>query len=96
MRRTLVRLAGPLCDAGDVFVGDDDAPSAGLPAGTTVGDVVVFQNVGAYALDSGSRYNARPLAAAHAVEDGAGRLVQIRRRDTAEDLVAHDLVPGEG
>jgi hypothetical protein len=24
----------------------------------------------------------------------AGELVQVRRRDTAEDLAAHDIVPG--
>jgi D-ornithine/D-lysine decarboxylase len=85
----LVRLAGPLCDGGDVFPGDDESGLRRVPAGTTLGDLVVFQNVGAYALDSGSRYNARPLAAAHAVEDGAVRLV--RRADTYADLFAHDV-----
>ena len=65
-----VRLAGPLCDGGDVFPGEDESGLRCFPAGTGLGDVVVFQNVGAYALDSGSRYNARPLAAAYAVEDG--------------------------
>jgi hypothetical protein len=38
-------------------------------------------------------YNARPTAAAFAVT-AAGELVQVRRRDTPEDLVAHDVVPG--
>jgi diaminopimelate decarboxylase len=88
----LIRLAGPLCDGGDVFPGDDESGLRRVPAGTALGDVVVFQNVGAYALDSGSRYNARPLAAAHAVEDGAVRLV--RRADTYADLFSHDVAAG--
>ncbi len=88
------RLAGPLCDGGDVFAGDADSPYRRFPAATTVGDVVAFLDAGAYTLEMMNPYNARPTAAAFAVT-AAGRLVQIRRRDTAEDLVAHDLVPGE-
>ena len=87
------RLAGPLCDGGDVFAGDADSPYRRFPAATTVGDVVAFLDAGAYTLEMMNPYNARPTAAAFAVT-AAGELVQIRRRDTAEDLVAHDLVPG--
>jgi diaminopimelate decarboxylase len=87
------RLAGPLCDGGDVFAGDGDSAYRSLPASTAVGDVVAFLDAGAYTLEMMNPYNARPTAAAFAVT-AAGRLVQIRRRDTAEDLVAHDLVPG--
>jgi diaminopimelate decarboxylase len=89
------RLAGPLCDGGDVYAGDADSPYRGFPAATTVGDVVAFLDAGAYTLEMMNPYNARPTAAAFAVT-AAGRLVQIRRRDTAEDLVAHDLVPDAG
>jgi diaminopimelate decarboxylase len=88
------RLAGPLCDGGDVFAGDADSPYRRFPAATTVGDVVAFLDAGAYTLEMMNPYNARPTAAAFAVT-AAGRLVQIRRRDTAEDLSAHDLVPDE-
>jgi len=87
------RLAGPLCDGGDVFAGDADSPYRWFPAGTTVGDVVAFLDAGAYSLEMMNPYNARPTAAAFAVT-AAGELVQVRRRDTAEDLAAHDLVPG--
>jgi diaminopimelate decarboxylase len=83
------RLAGPLCDGGDVFPGDDESGLRRFPAGTGLGDIVVFQNVGAYAVDSGSRYNARPLPATYAVEGSAVRL--IRRADTYEDLFSHDV-----
>jgi diaminopimelate decarboxylase len=83
------RLAGPLCDGGDVFPGDDESGLRRFPAGAGLGDIVVFQNVGAYAVDSGSRYNARPLPAVYAVEDGAVHLV--RRADTYADLFSHDV-----
>ena len=87
------RLAGPLCDGGDVFAGDADSPYRRFPAATAVGDVVAFLDAGAYALEMMNPYNARPTAAAFAVT-AAGELVQVRRRDTAEDLAAHDIVPG--
>ena len=87
------RLAGPLCDGGDVFAGDADSPYRWFPPATAVGDVVAFLDAGAYTLEMMNPYNARPTAAAFAVT-AAGELVQVRRRDTAEDLAAHDLVPG--
>ena len=87
------RLAGPLCDGGDVFAGDADSAYRWFPRATTVGDVVAFLDAGAYTLEMMNPYNARPRAAAFAVTvDGA--LAQIRRADTAADLVAHDLAPG--
>ena len=74
------RLAGPLCDGGDVFAGDADSPYRRLPGGDAVGDVVAFLDAGAYTLEMMNPYNARPTAAAFAVTPPA-RLVQIRRRD---------------
>jgi diaminopimelate decarboxylase len=90
---TEFRLAGPLCDGGDVFAGDAESPYRLLPAATTVGDIVAFLDAGAYTLEMMNPYNARPTAAAYAVTT-AGELAQIRRRDTDTDLMAHDLTPG--
>jgi diaminopimelate decarboxylase len=87
------RLAGPLCDGGDVFAGDADSDCRWFPGGTTVGDVVAFLDAGAYTLEMMHPYNARPTAAAYAVT-AAGTLEPIRRADTAADLVDHDLTPG--
>jgi len=90
---TEFRLAGPLCDGGDVYVGDGGSVYRTLPEATSVGDVVAFLDVGAYALETMHPYNARPRAAAYAVlEDG--RLELVRRADDDDDLVAHDVVPG--
>jgi diaminopimelate decarboxylase len=87
------RLGGPLCDSGDVYVGDLGTPYRRLPAATGIGDVVVFRDVGAYSLDTMTQYNGRPLAGAYAVEDG--RVVVIRRPEGYEDLAAHDVWPAE-
>ena len=65
---------------------------AACPAATTVGDVVVFLDAGAYTLEMMSQYNARPRAAAYAVVDG--EVVQIRTADTFDDMIAHDLDEG--
>jgi diaminopimelate decarboxylase len=83
------RLAGPLCDGGDVFLGDDDSGLRSLPAAASVGDVVVFLDVGAYSLEMMSQYNARPRAAAYAVVNG--EVVPIRTSDTLDDMMAPDL-----
>jgi len=92
---TPFRLAGPLCDGGDVFAGDDDTPYRRLPAETGVGDVVAFLEAGGYTLEMMNQYNARPRAAACAVTCD-GELVEIRRRETDADLVAFDRTPGFG
>lgn len=87
---TLFRLAGPLCDGGDVSAGDADSPYRMFPSATGVGDVIVFRDAVTCTLEMMSPYSARPTAAAFAVT-AAGELSPIRRRDAAEDLVAHDL-----
>lgn len=87
------RLAGPLCDGGDVFAGDDDTPYRRFPAGTSVGDLVVFLDAGGYTLEMMNDYNARPRAGARAVTLG-GDVVDVRRRETGADLFALDLTPG--
>ena len=89
------RLAGPLCDGGDVFAGDDDRPYRRFPAATSVGDVVVFLGAGGYTLEMMNDYNARPRAAAYAATVG-GDVVAIRRHETDADLSAFDLTPGFG
>ena len=86
------RLAGPLCDGGDVFAGDDDGPYRRFPAATGVGDIVVFLDAGGYTLEMMNDYNARPRAAAYAATAG-GEVVTIRRRETDADLFALDLTP---
>ncbi len=90
---TEFRLAGPLCDGGDVFAGDDDTLFRRFPAATSVGDLVVFLDAGGYTLEMMNDYNARPRAGARAVTL-VGDLVEVRRRETSADLCAFDLTSG--
>jgi diaminopimelate decarboxylase len=95
------RVAGPLCDGGDVYGGDDGGAHRRLPAATTVGDLLAFHDAGAYTLELMTPYNARPTAAAYAVtgvsgpgESAAGaegaEVLRIRAPQSREDLVALD------
>ena len=66
------RVAGPLCDGGDVYGGDDETAYRRLPAETAPGDLLAFYDAGAYMLELMTPYNARPTAAAYAVDGGRG------------------------
>jgi len=83
------RVAGPLCDGGDVFGGDDATEYRRLPVATAPGDLLAFYDAGAYTLELMTSYNARPTAAAYAVTEGAG-LLRIRAAQSRDDLVALD------
>jgi diaminopimelate decarboxylase len=88
------KVAGPLCDSGDVYF---DIEREGrlpdyrsLPAHVQPGEVLALLNSGAYSLAQMFHYNGRPLPAAVMVREG-GQVDLIRRRDTYEDLVTHDV-----
>lgn len=89
------RVAGPLCDGGDVYGGDDGSAYRRLPAATAPGDLLAFYDAGAYVLELMTPYNARPTAAAYAVtrpgERGEGaEVLRIRAPQSRSDLVAFD------
>ena len=85
------RLGGPLCDGGDVYAGDPGSVHRLLPAGTGVGDLLAFFDVGAYSLECMSAYNGRDQAASYLVDDDGVR--QIAARRTIEDFVACEAFP---
>ena len=87
------KVAGPLCDSGDVYF---DIEREGrlpdyrkLPAGVAPGEVLALLNCGAYSLAQMFHYNGRPLPAAVLIRLN-GKPDLIRRRDTYEDLIAND------
>jgi D-ornithine/D-lysine decarboxylase len=88
------KVAGPLCDSGDVYF---DIEREGrlpdyrsLPLNVEPGEVLALLNSGAYSLAQMFHYNGRPLPAAVLVREG-GLVEHIRRRDTYEDLITHDV-----
>ncbi len=91
---TPYKLAGPLCDGGDVYFdieGEGRLPDHRLlPDDVEPGEVLALLNCGAYTLSQASQYNARflpPVVLTKA--DGTAEL--IRRRDNFEDLIASDI-----
>ncbi|MDR0516904.1 MAG: diaminopimelate decarboxylase [Fibromonadaceae bacterium] len=89
-KETDVIVAGPLCESGDVFTQEEGGlvVSRKLPT-ASVGDLLVIHDVGAYGSAMSSNYNSRLLAAEVLWEKG--RFVQIRRRQTFEQLLENEL-----
>jgi diaminopimelate decarboxylase len=90
------KMAGPLCDSGDVFMDMGTSPGNArlpeyrlLPAAMQEGDLIAFLDTGAYTLEQMSPYNGHPCAQAVMV-DTQGEVLIIRHRDTYEGLIARD------
>src|SRR5438876_822127 len=88
------KVAGPLCDSGDVYF---DIERGGrlpdyrkLAPGVKPGEILALLNSGAYSLAQMFPYNGRPLPAAVMIND-TGNAHLIRRRDTYEDLLSNDV-----
>ncbi len=91
---TPYKLAGPLCDGGDVYFdheGHGRLPDHRLlPENVEPGEVLALLNCGAYSLAQGMQYNGRFLPpVVLLMEDGNAEL--IRKREGFNDLVANDL-----
>ncbi|WP_085488594.1 diaminopimelate decarboxylase [Paraburkholderia susongensis] len=84
-------VAGPLCEAGDVFTQSEGGvvTSRTMPA-PAVGDLIVFHDAGAYGASMSSNYNSRPLAPEVLIERGNARL--IRRRQRIDELLALEIL----
>ncbi|WP_417552628.1 diaminopimelate decarboxylase [Marinomonas fungiae] len=80
-------VAGPLCESGDVFTQDANGVICHqILVNAKVGDLLVFNDAGAYGASMSSNYNSRPLAPEVIIEEGKYRL--IRKRQTISNLLA--------
>jgi len=88
-----VVVGGPLCESGDIFTQEEGGLVATreLPA-AEVGELLVIGCAGAYGFVMSSNYNSKPFAAEVLVSDG--RAEQIRSRQTFDDLVRGETIPG--
>ena len=77
-----VAIAGPYCESGDVVMEDLSMPSL------TVGELLAIPVAGAYHLSMSSNYNGALRPAVLWLDEG--RVVQIQRRETIEDLMQRD------
>ncbi|MGJ8626336.1 MAG: diaminopimelate decarboxylase [Sulfitobacter sp.] len=80
-------LAGPLCEAGDIFTQElgGEITRQELPE-PEVGDLAVFHDSGAYCSSMSSNYNSRTLVPEVLIDNGETKL--IRRRQEIGDLLA--------
>lgn len=92
---TPYKLAGPLCDGGDVYFdheGHGRLPDHRLlPENVQPDEVLALLNCGAYSLAQASQYNGRFLPPVVLVKE-AVEVELIRRRETFEDLISSDVV----
>lgn len=88
------KLAGPLCDSGDIYHDSDGLARLPeyrmLPDGLGPGDLIAFLDAGGYTLEQMNQYNGQPRAGAVLVrQDGSVQV--IRQRETYDDLVRLDV-----
>jgi diaminopimelate decarboxylase len=79
-----VTLAGKFCESGDILIRDIDLPPV------SAGDIIAVPTCGAYCLSMASNYNASLKPGIVLLKDGQARL--IRRRQTYQDLMSHDIL----
>jgi D-ornithine/D-lysine decarboxylase len=88
------RMAGPLCDGGDVYFdlhGDGHLPDHRLlPSDAKVGEIIAMLNTGAYTMSQMTAYNGRPFPAAVLIDDDS-KVEVIRQRDKYEDLLHNEV-----
>ena len=88
------RMAGPLCDGGDVYFdphGDGHLPDCRLlPPEMKAGEVVAMLNTGAYTMSQMTAYNGRPFPAAVLVDENR-QFRLVRKRDSYEDLLINEF-----
>lgn len=80
-------VAGPLCYSGDVLAEDVTLPELSR------GDVLAIDRTGAYSLGSASHTNAEPKPAVVLVDE-SGNVQLIRARETCDDVLRNDRIPG--
>jgi len=88
------KLAGPLCDGGDVYFdieGENRLPDyRRLPKNVQPGEILALLNCGAYSVAQMFQYNGRGLPAIILIRDD-GAVELIRKRDAYEDLMTNDI-----
>lgn len=82
-----VQIVGPVCETTDIFARDRDLPHVEPE------DCLAILTAGAYGMTMASQYNARPRSAEVAVAPSGESWYLVRRRETWQDLVAHELAP---
>jgi diaminopimelate decarboxylase len=78
-------VVGPVCESADFL-------AKGRRLKVAEGDLLAVMSAGAYGMSMSSNYNSRPRAAEVLIDGDAMHLV--RRRESVQDLFAHEAIPG--
>ncbi len=90
------KLAGPLCDGGDVYFDIERSRGSRLPAyrllpeNVQPNEILALLNCGAYSIAQMFQYNGRFLPAVVLIKEN-GTIELIRKRDVYEDLLTNDV-----
>ncbi len=90
------KLAGPLCDGGDVYFDIESKRGSRLPAyrllpeNVQPNEILALLNCGAYSIAQMFQYNGRFLPAVALIREN-GTVELIRKRDVYEDLLTNDV-----
>lgn len=80
-------VVGPICESGDFLAKDRPLPLL------QAGDLLALMSAGAYGFVMSSNYNSRPRAAEVAVR--GKKFIVVRKRESFEDLVRHEIIAKE-
>ncbi len=80
-----VTIAGRFCESGDILIKDIELPEL------NEGDILCVYNTGAYNYSMASNYNRVQKPAMVLVNDSNSDI--IVKRETLDDLIAHDIIP---
>jgi diaminopimelate decarboxylase len=81
---TVYDIVGPVCESADFL-------AKGRRLVAAEGDLLAVRSAGAYGMSMSSNYNSRPRAPEVLVDRSNAHLV--RRRESVEELIAHDRIP---
>jgi diaminopimelate decarboxylase len=81
---TVYDIVGPVCESADFL-------AKGRRLAAVEGDLLAVLSAGAYAMSMSSNYNSRPRAPEVLVDRSTAHLV--RRRESVDELIAHDRIP---
>jgi diaminopimelate decarboxylase len=81
---TVYDIVGPVCESADFL-------AKGRRLAAVEGDLLAVLSAGAYGMSMSSNYNSRPRAAEVLVDRSTAHLV--RRRESVDELIAHDRIP---
>ncbi len=85
-KKRLYDVVGPVCETGDTFLTNETLPEL------KAGDLVAIMTAGAYGAVMSSNYNTRPLASEVMVK--GNKFALARKKQTVDDLVKQDIIPG--